>query len=131
MSDFSSYQHADQFGGGIVIDSATIQALQELGGDDDPGLVLELIEMFLDDASTRMGAMNAAMDQGDLDTVSKAAHALKSASANIGALTFSACCKQVEATANSQDTTVGGHVDQCKGMFQEVQAALNSLRSDS
>ena len=132
MSDFSSHCHDSAFGGGPVIDSATIETLRELGGDDDPGLVLELIDLFLQDASDRMQTIRAAWEAGDLQAVARAAHALKSASANIGALGFSTTCKEVELGAKAGDPDqIADTVAACTEMFREVQTALHQMRDDA
>ena len=114
----------------MVIDSTTIEALRELGGDDDPGLVMELIELYLGDAADRVQTIGAAWDVGDLDSVARAAHALKSASANIGALCFSDACKDVELGAKAGNE-IADTVAACTAMFREVQCALERIRADS
>ena len=49
--------------GGVdeVLDSRVIQELRELGGEDDPGLLAELIQMFLEDAPGRITAIEKAL----------------------------------------------------------------------
>jgi HPt (histidine-containing phosphotransfer) domain-containing protein len=132
MPETPNLQHAADYGGGTVIDAGTVDTLRELGGEDDPGLLLELIELFLDDAAERMKTLSAAWDGGDLETVARSAHALKSASANIGALPFSGSCKDVELCAkDGQDEAVGKHVERCCHMFTEVQEALRTMRDEA
>ena len=132
MNEFSSHCHDPEYGGGAVIDSTTIEALHALGGEDDPGLVLELIELYLDDAADRVQTIGAAWEVGVLDAVARAAHALKSASANIGALCFSSACKDVEIGAKAGDASaITENVAACTAMFREVQRALAEMRSQS
>lgn len=129
MYDSSCHQHDPQHGGGAILDSDTIAALLELGGEDDPELLLELVDLFLGDAAERMQTLTAAWGGGDLETVARAAHALKSASANIGALCFSGACKEVELAAKAgEGERVADPVARCRDMFPEVQAALRALR---
>ena len=132
MHDSSPQRHAAVFGGGPIIDAPTVEMLRELGGEEDPGLLLELIELFLDDAAPRVETLAAAWEEGDLDGVARCAHALKSASANIGALPFSSSCKEIEAAARTgaaQD--LGATVERCRGMYTEVQAALEEMRDQA
>ncbi len=95
--------HDVAFGGGPVLDQDTIAGLIELGGEDDPSLLLELVDLFLDDGTDRMQQIAQARDAGDKDTIEKMAHALKSASANIGALCFSKTCRELEMSAKAPD----------------------------
>ena len=49
-----------------------IESLKELGGDDDPGLVLELIGLFLQDAPQRMHDIQSSLASGDIGTLDRA-----------------------------------------------------------
>jgi HPt (histidine-containing phosphotransfer) domain-containing protein len=130
LSDFvRSRVHAEQFGGSPVIDETALEALRELGGDDEPGLLLELIELYLRDAEDRMRIMNDAQEGGDADTVGRVAHSLKSSSANMGALALSDMLRQVEETAAQTDANgLEQLVERCRGMYAEVDAAFRVLR---
>jgi HPt (histidine-containing phosphotransfer) domain-containing protein len=86
-----------------VLDASVIQGLRELGGEDDPGLLLELVQLFLSDAPQRMREIEYGLEQGDWKLLERAAHTLKSASANIGALGLSAICKELEASARQRE----------------------------
>lgn len=114
-----------------TIDPATIETLLALGGDDDPGLLTELIDLYLEDAGERLQTLEAAVSRDDVETVARTAHALKSSSANIGALTFSLFCKDIEARArNKVDVAdVADLVEQCGSMFSEVADVLRDIRS--
>jgi HPt (histidine-containing phosphotransfer) domain-containing protein len=79
-----------------------IESLKELGGEDDPGLVVELIGLFLDDAPKRMSDIQSSLARGDIASLERAAHTLKSSSANIGAARLSAHCKSMEELARHQ-----------------------------
>lgn len=95
--------HSGDLGGSPVLDQATFGALQELAGDDDPDLIQDLIELFLEDSAQRMGAMDEGLRSGDAGTIAAAAHALKSSGANIGALEFSTTCATLEHSVRSVD----------------------------
>lgn len=121
-------RHDRRFGGDPVLDDDVLEALWELG-DDGPGFALELIELFLVDARERLDAMVVASADGDLEVVGDAAHALKSASANVGALPFAHACKRIEHEARTRSAeAVRLLVDLSSGMYREVEAALEDLR---
>lgn len=121
--------HGPDMEGAPVLDEATLGALQELAGDEDPDLVTELVELFLDDSRGRMGEIRAALDLGDGERVGRAAHALKSSSANIGALAFSGLCADLERIARLDGTPRGELaelVDRAIRTYAEVCTALGN-----
>ncbi len=113
-----------------LIDRNVIEGLRELGGADDPGLLVELIDLYLSDAPQRMSEIEQSLASGDWKLLERAAHTLKSASANIGALGLSAICKELECQARSRDAQV------CSSLYRRsaenlarVESALRDLRS--
>ena len=70
-----------------------IRTLQQKGA---PDLVGEVIQLYLTDAPRLKEAMEAAGLRGDGDGLRKAAHTLKSSSANIGALGLADLCRELE-----------------------------------
>ena len=114
----------------VVIDLSVIEALRELGGEDDPGLVVELIDLYLLDAPERIREIKTALVSEDFDLLERAAHTLKSASANIGALALSGFCKELEMMA--RDSSVANPdslAEQSQVAFDEVFVALTDLKS--
>ena len=81
---------------GEHLDPEVIASLVELGGEDEPDLIVELIDLFLEDADVRILALEEAVKVRDWDQVVKIAHTLKGASATIGAVRFSSACRAVE-----------------------------------
>ena len=85
----------DPRGSDRAIDPQVIQGLRELGGEDEPELLAELIEIFLEDAPKRMKDITEGLAHGDLARIERGAHTLKSSSANIGALGLSDLCRRI------------------------------------
>lgn len=112
-----------------VIDPGTIEALEELGGSEEPGLLAELIDLFVEDARVRMQAIAACFESGDLDGVAKAAHALKSASATLGAFGLSDVCRRIELEA-ADGTDVERLVEESRDAHAAAESALLELRAD-
>lgn len=111
-----------------VLDSAVIDGLKELGGDDDPGLVLELVEMFLDDAPKRLEEMSQGLDSGDFQLMQRAAHTLKSSAANMGAMVLSHVAKQMEQAARGEDREgYEGMVEACREAYGASEQALKGI----
>lgn len=104
--------------------------MMDLAGDDDPGFVSEVIEAFLEDASVRVEALSRDARDGQLDRAAGSAHALRSASASVGALGLSEACRLFEDAARS-----GGDFDavvesqRLARRFREVQQLLGDLQT--
>jgi HPt (histidine-containing phosphotransfer) domain-containing protein len=109
------------------IDPAVIQGLRDLGGDDEPGLLAELIEIFLEDAPERMKDITEGLATGDVGRVERGAHTLKSSSANIGALGLSELCRKiVESARTNQNERLP---ELCQASAQSLVKASEALRS--
>ncbi len=109
-----------------ILDRETIEALRELGGEEDPHLLEELLELYLVDTLQRIAAVVEADVQGDLEVIRQQAHALKSASANIGALQFSEQWRTIETLAR-EGAPVSEAIGRMQEMFSEVEHALAEL----
>lgn len=115
-----------------VIDMQVIQSLRELGGDDDPGLILELFDMFLADAPQRMREISEGLAKNDLVLLERASHTLKSSSANLGAVGLSSLCKQIEEIARTRSVSgIDVLFAQSRAALTQVEAALKALASSN
>ena len=81
-----------------LIDREALQRLQEWGG---PKLVREMIRLFLDNSPERLGQIQLGFERQELNAVERAAHSLKSSSANVGALELSRLAQQLEDLAEA------------------------------
>ena len=57
---------------------------------------LELIEMFIEDSETNLGAMAEALAAGDRELLNRAAHSMKSSAGNVGAQRVAALSAALE-----------------------------------
>lgn len=113
-----------------VLDMTVIQSLRELGGEDDPSLVFELIDIFLQDAPQRMKDISESLASGDIKRLERAAHTLKSSSANVGAMWLSTICKEMEEIARTNTTQgVASLFAESTRRLGDVEAALRGLRT--
>jgi HPt (histidine-containing phosphotransfer) domain-containing protein len=112
-----------------VLDMRIIEALRELGGDDDPGLLVEVIGMFLEDAPTRIREIEQGLSTGDLKLLERAAHSLKSASANVGAMQLSHVCKRIEDIARrSTSDGISELIPESNRALSDAAGALRSIQ---
>ncbi len=77
-----------------IVDKATHDRLAEWGGRP---LLAQLLRLYLETAPERLAEIEAGVaDGGDLDGAHRAAHALKSSAANVGAVEVSGLAAALE-----------------------------------
>ncbi len=81
-----------------ALDRPTLDALLDAVGGDRSFLV-ELIDAYLTDSVSVIGAMEAAAASASVPDLVRPAHTLKSNSANLGALRLAELCRALEADA--------------------------------
>jgi two-component system, sensor histidine kinase and response regulator len=96
-------QHAADATAG-VIDQSRIELLEQLdrdGGD----LLSEVLHQYISDATSRMASLRVAVDDGDLGAAAETAHAMRGASANVGASMMATLCGRIEEFAKRGDAS--------------------------
>jgi len=111
-----------------VLDLSVIEELRELGGEEEPDLVLELIGIFLEDTPKRLAEMTSALEEGNLEGMLRAAHTLKSSAANMGGLALRDVCIEMERTAKAGERDEYQRLTaECQSAFAEFEKALGKL----
>ncbi len=112
---------------GETLDTAALDNLREtVGGDEE--FLAELVETFLEDAPQMLVDMRQAVESGDAPGLRLAAHSLKSNSADFGAMSLNALCKELEIMG--KDNQLDGAlplIDQAGAAFEAVKPALLAL----
>jgi HPt (histidine-containing phosphotransfer) domain-containing protein len=102
---------------------------KEWADDYGEDFLVELIDVYLDEAPARMAQLQLAVDGHDAETLSREAHTLKSSSANVGAMTLSAMAQQVEIAGRTGKTeNLADVVRHMAATFAQVRTALEVLR---
>ncbi len=78
------------------IDTTAWEAIRALQRPGRPDILAKVLTTYLNDARTLVEEIRAAVEAQDADTLAKAAHRLKSSSAQLGALATAAHCKELE-----------------------------------
>ena len=86
------------------IDPEVLQRMRALGGDNGTGFVKKIIGIYLSDAPARLQSLQEAVAHGDAAAMGRAAHAFKSASANLGAAALADLCLRMEGLGRSSST---------------------------
>ncbi len=109
-----------------VLDQPSFAALLEsVGGDAE--FVKELVDAYLQSTPDLFAGMRKAAAGGDAPALQRAAHSLKTGSANMGALAFAAQCKELEYLGRSGELAgVEARIDAAAAAYEDVSAALKA-----
>src|SRR5687767_12622450 len=110
-----------------AINMAVVEELLALSDDGDPSLLVDLIQMFLDDAPTKVGLIKSGLTKSDLQQIERAAHSLKGSAGNLGAVHLQQLCDDLQrASRGAQAGELAALVGQLDG---PLAAALQELRA--
>lgn len=117
--------------GEITLDADAIAALRALQAPGRPSIVLRIVELFETSASALVGELEQGLEDGDLATITRAAHTLKSSSANVGASALAAQAKLIEFSAREGDLAAcRAGADALRPIFMGTLAAVTALRGE-
>jgi signal transduction histidine kinase/DNA-binding response OmpR family regulator len=110
---------------GAVLDRQALGRIRALHRPGGPNLLAKVLGLYSSSSLALTEAMRAAALSNDAESVRQAAHALKSSSANVGAMAFADLCKDVEVAAAE------GKLDQARmlvdGLLEEHKKVLQAL----
>lgn len=110
-----------------IIDPAALDSFRQLAGEHASLIIADLLNTYLEDAPSRVDKMNQAVQAADPEALSDAAHALKSASANLGAKQLAGLCAEAEALGRSGSLTgAPDMVTQISQAYETVRTAFES-----
>lgn len=116
-----------------ALDPIIIAGLHQLRTPGKPDPLSGLIDLFLEEAPSRLKAMEQAVlknDVSSLSTLINSATNLKGSSANLGARNLAALCDEIEQVARSSDVAeVQPLIERARQELQRVQGALSQLKS--
>lgn len=113
-----------------VLDPMALKNLQDMAGGDVEFL-LDLINTFLQDAPQMLVDMRQSLDSGDAKLLHRAAHSLKSNSAEFGAMKLSEMSRQLETlTKEGSVEGTGELIADIEAEFAQVKAALEQVRQE-
>ncbi len=90
-------------GGEATLDFSVLATLRDLSEPGQPDPVVELIDLFLEDAPDRLRAMETSLTQRDQEALKIAAHSLKGSAKNLGAKPLARICADLERQAIAND----------------------------
>jgi len=119
VADSSATTPAESSGSeAAILDLSRIEQIRALRREGMPNILGRVIQLFLDSAPEQIATVRAATQTANASGLREAAHALKSASANLGATDFTELCKQLE---------MMGKARQLEGALEKVVALEESF----
>lgn len=111
-----------------ALDGATMRKLMEdIGGEAE--VMRELVETFLEEGPRLVGLMRESFDGGDLRTLNRCAHSLRSSSATFGAVQLSRLCRDLEqATESATPQDADARVRDIQGEWALVEGELRAWK---
>jgi len=107
-----------------LMDFSRLQEFKEFD-DEDLSMTREVLTLFLGDAPVRLQAIEAALAAGDAQALGRAAHALKGAASNIGAVALQQGCSHLEELARAGiPADAGQRLQRLRDDWEKTRSAL-------
>lgn len=107
------------------LDQRTLNGIRALQQSGAPDLLGKLIRLYFESAPALLRQLREAVNQGDPESLRQAAHTLKSSSANLGALSLAALCKELEERGRSrQMDRIAELLDAAEAQYARAREAL-------
>jgi CheY-like chemotaxis protein/nitrogen-specific signal transduction histidine kinase/HPt (histidine-containing phosphotransfer) domain-containing protein len=115
-----------------VIFRESIETIRMLQRPGKPDLLGRVIDNYVTDTPKLLGDIRDGLARDDLETIRKAAHTLKSSSANVGALSLADLCRQLEGRCRDNNATDGADdmLQRMEALYMTVKDALCKLRDE-
>jgi len=105
----------------VLLDRASLGQLQQMQRPGQPDLVNKVIDVYLSTTPGVLARLAEAVAVRDSSTIRAAAHALKSSSAHVGALSLAALATQMEMKATD------GALDGAEALHEEIERTFQAL----
>jgi two-component system, sensor histidine kinase and response regulator len=109
-------------------DETVLANLQRLGGVQ---LAQRILALFLEHTPKRLAAVRVGLQEGDLESVERAAHSLKSTSGHLRIMTMQALAGNIERLAMAeQHEAISGPLHDLEEVFARIAPILEKHRSE-
>ncbi len=113
--------------GSSFLDQARLDMIRSLQRPDRPNVLKKIIDLYQQNAPALLRSILDAVSSGDDLLLQEAAHSLKTASANLGAIKLAAICKELEDYGHQKNYEAATSLlDTLEGVFQEALGALGA-----
>jgi signal transduction histidine kinase/CheY-like chemotaxis protein len=105
-------------GAETLVDEGRLAEIRAMADGGDTDLLREMVDVYLEDLPTLLGAMAAALRETDPKGLLRATHKLKGASANLGVLSVADPCRRIEDLVH-------------EGRLEDVRPLVDKMESNS
>lgn len=111
------------------ITAAVLDNIRALDADGAQGLLEKVLSLYLSDSRNLVEGILSAAGKGDGEPLRRAAHTLKSSSANVGAINLSELCRKIEEVARSGEIPAAGDPlwEMLEEEYRSVREALSTI----
>jgi HPt (histidine-containing phosphotransfer) domain-containing protein len=103
------------------LDRNSLDNIRSLG-PNGPGMLSAVIGIYLNDSPILLDRLNEIFDAADVEGVARAAHALKSTSAGLGATALAEMCRQLE------DIARGNSIDGADTLISKIRLEYGKVK---
>lgn len=108
-----------------VIDETVFHDISAMSGEQYQGLITNIIELYLQRSPSLIDEIQQSFHAGNAETLFKAAHALKSSSANIGAVRVSEVAHEIEKLGRENKVEhAHSHIEKLMENYEQAQLML-------
>ena len=79
-----------------AVDLTVLRSYENIQLDGEPDLIVELIDLYLEDARCRLAVMKESLAKMNWLSLKREAHSLRGSSGNLGALQTALICDEIE-----------------------------------
>ena len=108
----------------MPLDQKALDELRALDPDGSAGILAQVIASYVDDTASIFTKLGHAITVGDVPTMTREAHSLKSTSRSVGALKLGDLAAAMEQVGRS------GKLDGCAAMLDALKAEYASVESE-
>ena len=111
-----------------TVDLAVLTSFDDAQESGEPDLVVELIDLYLDEASQIVAGMKEAAAKKDELAIHRAAHSLKGSSSNLGILQMAQMCSELEQMKSDDMAAIDEQVRKMEKELVQVRQILMEER---
>ena len=113
----------DHHATGEILDSSALDQIRSLQRPNTPSIVGRVLTHYLTNTPKLLADLLEGLRQAETSLLQRAAHTLKSSSANVGAIRLSEKCKELEHLARSTHSTLGA-----ESLVHDITAEYETVR---
>lgn len=104
------------------IDWKALDQIRQLDQDGSAGILQKVLQIYLNESSGLVATIEGSIGEGDPEGLRIAAHSLKSSTAQVGVVTLSEFCKEMEAVGRR------GSIDGAQAIFARTELEYEEVR---